>query len=248
MKKVFAFLAMAAMVTFVSCNNKNNPGGGGGNDPDDEKEYVQPIKIDGDFSDWAKLDATKVSTATCVADAKYTALKTVKVYADELFVFVYLEWDKEQIEAVPDVEHVPFHMYINGDGNAATGGYADEFSDACSDLLLEGSLFDGSAWQGYDPGAFKWLGEPNASGWSWEKDGENILASGSGLCSGAGIEGKYEIALVRELYPVGKLADNFSIGFDIQQKWETVGVLPNAAVSDENPSGTAPSLQVVTVK
>ena len=163
MKKVFALLAMAAMVSVVSCQKKPNGGGGGGNDPDDEKEYVQPIKIDGDFSDWAKLDATKVSTATCVADAKYTALKTVKVYADELFVFVYLEWDKEQIEAVPDVEHVPFHIYINGDGNAATGGYADEFSDACSDLLLEGSLFDGSAWQGYDPGAYKWLGEANAA-------------------------------------------------------------------------------------
>lgn len=247
MKKVFALLAMAAMVTFVSCKKNNQGGGGGGNNPDDS-EYVQPIKIDGDFSDWAKLDAKKVSTATCNADAKHTGLKLVKVYADEFFVFVYIEWDKDQVTAVPDVEHVPFHMYINGDGIATTGGYGDEFSDACSDLLLEGSLYDGTGWKGYDPGAYKWIGEANGSGWGWEPDGDNILASGSGLCSGAGIEGKYEIALVREFYPVGKLADNFSIGFDIQQNWESVGVLPNAASTDENPNGLAPSLQVVTVK
>ena len=248
MKKVFSFLAIAAMITFVSCKKD----GGNNNNKEPEKqpepEYVQPIIIDGDFSDWAKLDASKVATATCNADAKHTALKLVKVYADELFVFVYLEWDKEQISFEPDVEHVPFHMYINGDGNATTGGYADQFSDACSDLLLEGFLFDGSGWAGYDPGAYKWVGEANGTGWGWESEEDHVLASGSGLCSGKGIEGKYEICLIRELYPVGKIADNFSIGFDIQQSWESVGVLPNAAVSDDNGNGIAPSLQVVTVK
>ena len=245
MKKILAFLAMTAAILTVSCkkdNGKDNKG------DDEETEYVQPITIDGDFSDWAKLDASKVATAKTDPDARHTALKLVKVYADELFVFVYLEWDKEQVSAVPDVEHVPFHMYINGDGNAATGGFADQFSDACSDLLLEGMLFDGSGWAGYDPGAYKWIGEANGSGWGWEPDGENVLASGSGLCSGKGVDGKYEICLVRELYPLGKLADNFSIGFDIQQSWDSVGVLPNAAVTDDNPSGTAPSLQVTTVK
>jgi hypothetical protein len=45
-----------------------------------------------------------------------------------------------------------------------------------------------------------------------------------------------------------KLADNFSIGFDIQQDWESVGILPNSHVTDENPGGLAASLQVKTVK
>lgn len=247
MKKILTFLAMAATVLVVSCNKDN----GGTKDKGKDKgktQYEQPIKIDGNFEDWAKLDATKIATATCDPEATKTALKTVKVYADNVFVFVYIEWDKDQISAEKDVEHVPFHMYINGDGNAATGGYADQWSDACSDLLLEGMLFDGDNWAGYDPGAYKWIGEANASGWGWEPDGENVLASGSGLCSGAGIEGKYEIALVREIYPLGKLADTFSIGFDIQQNWDSVGLLPNGHVTDENPSGTVPSLQVVTVK
>ena len=246
MKKILAFLAMTASILVVSCKKDNN--GPDGPDGPDDQEYVQPITIDGDFSDWAKLDANKVATAKTDPDARHTALKLVKVYADEVFVFVYLEWDKDQISFEKDVEHVPFHMYINGDGNTATGGYGDQFSDACSDLLLEGMLFDGSNWAGYDPGAYKWIGETNGTGWGWEPDGDNVLAAGSGLCSGAGIEGKYEIALVRELYPLGKIADTFSIGFDIQQNWDSVGVLPNAALTDDNPSGIAPSLQVTTVK
>ena len=249
MKKIFVLMAVAAMVA-VSCQKPANGGKeNGGKDNDGKQdEYVQPIKIDGDFSDWAALDASKVATATCDPDATDTALKLVKVYADKLFVFVYFEWDTDQTEWVPDTDHVPFHMYINHDGDSATGGYADQWSDACSDMLLEGFLYDANGLASYDPGCYLWIGEANASGWGWEPDGENVLASGSGLCQGAGVtSGKYEIALLREMYP-GKIADNFSIGFDIQKAWTTVGLLPNGASTDENPSGTVPSLQGVTVK
>lgn len=247
MKKVLTFVALAAMVCFVSCQ-KPNSGKKGGKDSGNT-EYVQPIEIDGQFDDWAKLDASKVAVAKCTEGATDTALKIVKVYADALFVFVYFEWDTEQTEWVPGTDHVPFHMYINGDGDAKTGGYTDQFSDGCSDLLLEGSLYDENGLASYDPGAYKWIGEPNAAGWGWEPDGENVLAAGSGLCKGAGVtSGKYEIMLIREMYPVGKLADNFSIGFDIQKAWSSVGILPNAVATEDNPAGTAPSLQVVTVK
>lgn len=246
MKKVFVLIAIAAMVA-VSCNKDDNNNKKKNNKTEDE-EYVAPITIDGTFEDWAALDPTKVASAKCDEEATHTALKTVKVYADEVFVYVYFEWDKDQISYVSGEEHVPFHCYINGDGDATTGGYGDEFSDACSDLLLEGSLYDENGIASYDPGCYKWIGEANGTGWGWEPDGENILAAGSGLCRGAGVEGKYEFALARDLYPVGTMADTFSIGFDIQQNWESVGVLPNSHVTDENTTGLAPSLQVVTVK
>ena len=45
-----------------------------------------------------------------------------------------------------------------------------------------------------------------------------------------------------------EFADTFSLGVDIQQKWSSVGVLPNAAVTDENANGLAPKLVVNTVK
>lgn len=249
MKKILTFLAMTASILMVSVScNKNN-------DDDEEEggedtEYVAPIKIDGEFADWAKLDGTKIASATCDKDATKTALKLVKVYADPVYVFVYFEWDKDQISHKPessagagDNEDVPFHCYINTDGDASTGGYGDQFSDACTELLFEGFIYPGGASIGsYEPGVFEWTGDVNGTGWSW-----NDLGEFNGLCAGAGIEGKYEFQIARELMPK-KLADNFSIGFDIQQSWDSVGILPNSHVTDENPGGLAPSLQVKTVK
>ena len=243
MKKILTFLAMTASILMVSVScNKNN---GDEDDPDgpDEPEYVAPITIDGEFADWAKLPSANVAEAKCDPEATKTALKVVKVYADPVYVFVYFEWDKDQITHEPDVEHVPFHCYINTDGDASTGGYGDEFSDACSELLFEGFVYpDGAKVGSYEPGVFKWTGDVNGTGWTWEDLGEF-----NGLCAGAGIEGKYEFQIARELLPM-KLADKFSIGFDIQQGWESVGVLPNSHVTDENPGGLAASLQVKTVK
>ena len=250
MKKILSFLAMTAAIlaVSVSCNKPNDDdeeGGEGGN-----SEYVAPITIDGNFSDWAKLDASKIATATTDPEATHTALKLVKVYADETFIFVYFEWDKDQISYEAGTEHVPFHCYINSDGDAKTGGFSDQFTDACSDALFEGFIYPDGQLGSYDPACYKWYGDPNGEGWKWNPGDEDepVLAGGSGLCSGAGIEGKYEFQIVREMYPLGKIADNFSIGFDIQQSWDSVGVLPNSHATDENPSGHAASLQVTTVK
>lgn len=243
MKKILSFLAMTASILAisVSCNKPNDD-----EDDDDsgkKEEYVAPIKIDGDFSDWAKL--TSVAEAKCDPEATKTALKVVKVYADAVYVFVYFEWDKDQITHEPDVEHVPFHCYINTDGDASTGGFGDEFSDACSDIMFEGFIYpDGAKVGSYEPGVFEWVGEVNGTGWDgcW-----NDLGEFNGLTSGAGIEGKYEFQIARELLPK-KLADTFSIGFDLQQSWDSVGLLPNASATDDNPGGLAPSLKVTTKK
>lgn len=244
MKKILSFLAMTAAIlaVSVSCNKPNDDDDdiiGGGD------EYVAPVKIDGDFSDWAKLSAANIAEAKCDPEATKTALKLVKVYADAVYVFVYFEWDKDQITHEPDVEHVPFHCYINTDGDASTGGYGDEFSDAASEIMFEGFVYpDGAKVGSYEPGVYEWVGEVNGTGWEncW-----NDLGEFNGLTSGAGIEGKYEFQIARELLPK-KLADTFSIGFDLQQGWESVGVLPNTHVTDDNPGGLAPSLQVKTVK
>lgn len=240
MKKVFYLFAIAAMVAVACSKDDDNNNGGGGSK--DNKKYEQPIQIDGDFSDWAKLDASKVATAKNAGeDARHTALKTLKVYADEYFVFVYFEIDEDQIA---DREWVPFHLYIDGDGSDATGGFGDQWTDASVDVLTEGAVFADDAWCNYDPGAHKWTGEVNGTGWTWEE----IVPEGSGLCQGAGKGNAYELLFMREMYPMGKLADNFKIGVDIQQNWDSVGVLPNLECTDENPNGLAPMLKVTTVK
>ena len=242
MKKILTFLAMTASILMVSSVVSCNKDGDDDEEGGESSEYVAPIKIDGDFSDWAKLDGNKIATASTNKDATKTALKTVKVYADAIYVFVYFEWDKDQISH--DGDDVPFHCYINTDGDAKTGGFGDEFSDACTDVMFEGFIYDSGSITSYTPGVFQWVGETNGTGWDgcWEDLGEF-----NNLTAGAGIEGKYEFQIARELLPK-KLADTFSIGFDIQQSWDSVGILPNAAYSDDNPGCLEKSLQVTTVK
>ena len=215
-----------------------------------EKPVQQAVELtmDGKFDDWAALPAGSFSKTYGDEDATHPALTHCKVYATASKIYVYFEWDTDQISAEPGVEHVPFHCYINTDGDATTGGFSDQFADACTDLLLEGFIYDGGEEGGelgsYNPGAFAWAGDPNGGGWSWSELGAD------GFCEGAGVEGKYEFSIDRSAlaglgFPV---ADVFSIGFDIQQSWDSVGILPNAAPSEDNPSGVVNSLQVTTQK
>ena len=244
MKKVLLLMA-TAMFLFAACDKtpKDDPKPKPDPDPDPTPTYVAPITIDGAFADWATLDASKVAVTKCCSEPYRGALKVAKVYADENYVFIYIEFDEAAVSWNSE-EYVPFHIYLNGDGDTATGGFGDQFSDACVDILLEGFLTDGVNFASYNPGAFKWTGEANGSGWNWDE----VLAEGAGLCSGAGSGNAYEIQLIREMYPDGVLADNFSIGFDIQQSWSSVGILPNADVTEDNVSGKAPMLNVTTVK
>ena len=53
MKKILAFVAIVAMVFGAASCKKDDKGGKG---KKEKKEHVAPINIEGDFSDWAKLD------------------------------------------------------------------------------------------------------------------------------------------------------------------------------------------------
>ena len=204
------------------------------------------ITIDGDFADWAALPEGSYSKTFGDEEATHPALTHCKVYADAEKVYVYVEWDMEYIE---DKAWVPFHCYINTDGNASTGGYADQFSDACSDVLLEGAVYADGEICSYWAGGYPWIGEPNASGWGWAPDTDNIFPE-EAPTEGAGIDGKYEFSIDRAMFAAAgfPFADEFSIGFDIQQNWSSVGILPNASPTEDNPNGVVPSLQVKTIK
>ena len=207
---------------------------------------LKEITIDGNFDDWAELEKGTYSQTYGDEDATHPALTHCKVYATADFIYVYFEWDPEYIE---DMSWVPFHCYINTDGDETTGGYADEFSDACSDVLLEGSIYYGGEICSYWAGGYAWIGEPNAQGWSWTPDTDNLFPEEAPTV-GAGVEGKYEMSISRAMFAsVGfPVADVFSIGFDIQQNWESVGVLPNASPSEDNAAGVVASLKVTTQK
>lgn len=256
MKKVFSFLAIAAMV-LVACNKNPKPNNGPDVPDDPEEEYEAPITIDGNFADWAKLDANKVAETTCDPNAKYKVLKKVKAYADEQYIFLYVEYDPTAYTA--EDTWIPFHVYMNADNSAETGGYGDEFSEADAEWLLETSI------TAYDCALFKWWAEAGTNGWKWTKhdaglqaeehtaeDGWGaIIPEGQGIGTSAGdvATGKFEISIMRAMIAEQvNFADSFTLGFDIQANWSTVGILPNTASTDDNPNGLAPKLKVTVVK
>lgn len=224
---MIAAMALTACKKEVKPTPKPNDGG------DEEQEYVAPITIDGDFADWAKLDASKVITLTSNANAAKKALKVAKIYADAAALFVYVEFDAAMItwsNVEGEEEWVPFHLYFDADNSTTTGGFnGEQWTDGGFDALFEGFLTDGNGLAAYDPGVYAWNGEVGGNAWAWDVD--SPLATG-GVCSGAGKDNKYEIMMLRDMYP-GELADPFVLGIDIQQGWSTVGYLPNTDAEAE---------------
>ena len=72
--------------------------------------------------------------------SKYGGLKLVKVYADEMYVNVYLE-AYEDVEA-GKAYHV--NLCFNSDNSELTGGYAGVWSDAGVDYLAFPQVVEGA--------------------------------------------------------------------------------------------------------
>ncbi len=263
MKKLMTFAAMiaAVAVSFSACTKEN----GGNKTPETEvceecgealedctceDEFVSAITVDGKFDDWA---AVTPLTATCNADAKYTALTTLKVYTDEMYIHIYFEFSEDEIV---DLEWVPFHVYINQDNNTEGCGDDQWIGQGGQDFLLEGAVIN-NEFCPYDPGLFKYDeenavkedGSPAADGdlatveWAYV----SVLPEGTGIATGAGAGNKYELSIMKEMIPGLTLADTFGLGVDIQQSWNSVGVLPNTAVTEDNANGIVSMLQVPAV-
>ena len=213
---------------------------------------------DGTLADWEALPADKVVSCECPAEASMLGLKGVAVYATEMYISILVEPDMEEIT---DLSWVPFHVYLDVDNSDLTGGYGDEFTDANADLLCETAIFGEGEPIAYNPAVFKWWGEVGGSGWSWKDPaigegdasnfwgaviGEGQLPVGNSEC----VNGIFEIQLMRELLATAcwegvTLSDEeFGIGFDIQQNWNSVGILPLGPDTDENPGGHMAKLKV----
>ena len=251
MKKFMTIAAMfaAVMVSFSSCNKEDKPQGGGNTvvtcpDCGEAEEdctcgdFQAAIQIDGDFADWA---AVTPLTATCNPDAKYTALTTLKVYTDEMYIHIYFEFSDDEIV---DRAWVPFHVYINADNNTEGCGDDQWIGQGGQDFLMEGAVLADDAFCSYNPGLFTYAGvDLTTVEWAWT----DVLPEGSGIASGAGAGNKYELSIMKEMVPGMELASTFGLGVDIQQSWNSVGVLPNTAIADDNANGAVPMLQVPAV-
>lgn len=213
---------------------------------------------DGSLADWDALPAEYVVSAVCPENAALLGLKSVKVYATEMYISILVE---PNMDDIVDLEWVPFHVYLDVDNSDLTGGYGDEFTDANADLLCETAIFASGEPYSYNPAVFKWWGEVGGSGWSWKDPaiGEGDASNYWGAMIGEGqlpvgnseyVDGKFEIQLLRELLAtacwegVTLSNEEFGIGFDIQQNWESVGILPIGEDTEANPGGHVAKLKV----
>ena len=254
--KKFKFARMcAAALALVACEPKN-PVDNGGEGEGEGTEYVNPISVtDGSAADWDALPAAFVATTTHVEGASMDGLKSVKVYADEMYINLLVEVN-DDVVTVRD--WTPFHVYINADNNAATGGFGDQWTTADVDVMLETAIYADGAVNAYNPAVFKWWGADGESGWLWtdpENPGTEENGWGAKVPEGSmpigtsqSVEGgKIEIQLMWELIPA-KWADKFTVGFDIQQSWNSVGILPNAADAEDGSEVLAEKLEVTFKK
>ena len=205
---------------------------------------------DNSIDDWNTLPEEYVFELTCPDDAYMIALKSAKVYVDAKFINILIEPNMEEL---PDLEYIPFHVFVNTDNNDATGGGIYFFTDFNNDIMMEGGVFlDGQPCV-YDPAVFKWWGEAGTDSWTWTdpsvSHGETdcwgaLVCEGSGISNSQWINGIFEIQINKSLIPIVWNKTEIGIGLEIEQEWNTVGFLPIEAYSDVNPSGFTHKLQI----
>lgn len=255
MKKFMTIAAMfaAVMMSFSSCQEKPDTGKTPvdntcpdcGEDPCVCDDYVSPVTIDGNFADWDALDASKVAVVNSQPEAVYTAITTAKVYADDVYINIYFEFDET---ALTD-GGAAFDIYLNQDGDTGVGDDYYVGQTGVDYLLEDGEFMVGGVLNSFNPGLFVYGGSRETWEWGWSE----VLPAGSGIASGAGNGNKYEMAVMIEMLQGVELSDTFSLGLmltDINAAgdWSTVGCLPNANVTDENTNGKAAFLPVTIAR
>ncbi len=229
MKKIFYVVCVAAVLFGVSCQKDSpavdnspsviSPDDGTDDEPEPDPADLLPIRIDADFSDWDALDKSKVAETGCAEDAKWKALKKMRVYANDDYIWMYLELDESMLKT--DAGAV-LNVFLNADNDSATGGNPlGEHLGNDVDYMLQGYCYQPGSYSSWSPTFWQYSGKAGAVEWKWD----NISASGIG--SGGGKAGKYELQISRVIMDV-KFADTFTVGVDLQQEWRSIGVLPNA--------------------
>jgi len=264
MKKFqFMMLCLAAFALF-SCK----PGSNGEEPeptptPDPQVTFKSLIDVeDYTIEDWGAVPAEYLVKLKQEGETMMGGLDSIYVYADQVYLNL-LVWPHN--DSLTNKEIVPFHVYLNADGDNKTGGYDDWFLDGNAEWLLEGFLYEGNATCKYNPALFQWWGsmgggitdQTTKTGWYWTdpskphsaEDGWGAIIPTASLPLGnsqALNQNKvFEIQILRSLI-AETWASPFSVGFDIEKSggdetspWIIVGVLPNPTYDGQGAKVTA---------
>jgi len=196
------------------------------------KQSVE-IKVDGKFDDWYAVPANLLATAAIEDEEDSEGLFMIKFCSDASFIYFYVEYD-----AAEEVDIL--NMLIDMDDDPLTGYAAYFWSDAGTEVLLQGSISEGyencpiykfaegvpqDAWDG------NWIDTEaaNAISVSEVKDlGKNHMA----------IEGA-----IRRSYLPNPNPKVFQVGVYVDTAdWVELGALPAATPDEETGEPVYPSL------
>ncbi len=193
------------------------------------------ITIDGDFSDWAAMDADKVKVARNDPDSPWEGVLELRVYANAENVFYYIKFDQESLDDAFALDPNDMHLRLclNTDGEFESG-YSSYFLESY-DFIIEGTFAEGGAFVDFD-------GEFHQRFGSWV----SLLAPENGLVSGKGAGCEYEIAMNIAKFneaantstdpkPMG---DSFQTGVRFYYNgWEEFSNIPNSSIEEEAGNG-----------
>ena len=204
------------------------------------------ITIDGDFSDWPKLEAGTFAKATSDPDAPWEGVKEIRCFANAETVFYYIKFDEESLADAFEMEPNDMHLRlcINTDGEYESG-YANYFLEAY-DFIVEGTFADAGAFVDFD-------GEMHQRIGSWV----SLLAPENGLVCGKGAGAEYEIALDRATFNLAAnassvpmpMGDDFQTGIRFYYNgWAEFSNMPNSSIEEEAGNGWGYLLRIHTQK
>lgn len=228
MKKFFAFVAMAAMLSACGDPDKGGNGGNNNNGGGSSELPASEITIDGQFSDWDAL-GSKVEVATLPeGDVTYSQLKTFKLYADEHYIHFFCEFDPANT--------LVFVPYFDIDSDGLTGNNS-KWSGAGYEGKAEGEIWTWRTEMEYDREVCVEQLEPKAwdpSFYLYTDEGtECVYESGSGaVISSVPCPTKdglyaFEVSILRDILFGYELGETFTMGmYQYNQNWACIGQLP----------------------
>lgn len=239
MIKKFLTLAVVAAL-FVACGEEKptptpNPGGGNNTEEPEEPEepeFVGKINIDGDFADWDALAADEYVVATLPeGECLYPVLKTFKMCADELYLYIFLEFNPKGVytDVTDEWSGVRYlDLFIDEDNDPATGRYY-AWSN-CASYMLQGG-FHGVTTP-YNPSVDLYTGVDGEPDWFWEDLGVYGLMTSCLPVTVSEEVARFECSLLRPLIPF-EMAETIGVGAIVETEgWSSIGQLPQNAVED----------------
>ncbi len=186
------------------------------------------IAIDGNLSEWDKVDSSNGYVCELPEGASYAAAYCLKATYNKDYLYFYVEYDGSAEAGVANLAfYFDTDVAFDADGFATTGAGTWLFANDGTELLVQGAIAK------YDADISLYSGTALANQWAWTP----VAGAGSGIMKGSDpvdLDNGHkavEIEIMRAGLP--GLGNELYLGILLQNaEWGEVGVLPQQAAVD----------------